>query len=458
MAGNIIFQALAFFSLPVFTQYLSPDDYGILSYTASIMSLLCVLASLSLQSFIVRHYFELKTDEERKELFGTISIFLLLVNSVLLLLEFLIFPSLLHYFNIKIPFHPYFQIALIINFLDVALIVPLTYFRVTRNPWGYFALSSSRPILSLGLGLVFVVYYKMGVMGRFYGSFIGNFLFFFISVFLIIKISRLRINLDILKSALRFSIPLIPCGVITVAISSTDKIILERYVPLSEIGIYSVGVTLGTVLSIIARGFHFAVEPEIYEAFNHKDFNKKIVIIKNNFLYLLISLGCIIIIFSKEIVMIAISEQFYECYKIIPFFIIGTIFRGVEMFVSTTLFALNKTIYGPVITGISFFINLLGNLILIPYLGILGAASASLVSFVILLIVSVHITSRFAEIQWKCLKDIGLILTTCGISVLLMSVQIGSPVETGVFKLVIVIFISIILGNQAIKKLRVSNI
>ena len=437
MAGNFLSRALAFFVLPVFTRYLTPADYGIMSYTGSVTSFLLVISTLSLNSFVLRHFFEIESNTKRKELFGTIFLFLIVVNVVLLLIEFAAFPHLLKRFGIKVPFHPYFEIALAINFVEIVLVIPMAYLRVTKNAWGYFWLTSSKAILSIILGLILVVGYKMGVMGRFYGSFYTNLFFLIICLVIMFKVSRFAFDLTTIKKGLRFSLPLVPSAIASIAIFSSDKIILERYVPLSQLGIYTVGLTIGTSMLIIVRSFYYAIEPEVYESFNEEGFEKKIVRLKKNFLYVLLLIGCVLIVFSKEIVTVMTAHRFYESYKIIPFFVIGSILRGAEILVGTTLFALNKTIYQPLITGTAVVFNITGNLILIPLMGIIGAAFASTLSFVVLLMVSVYITTRFSQIKWHCFRDIFLIGFFSGISILIMNVRIGSLLVTGMAKFMI---------------------
>ena len=444
MAGSVLSQALSFLVLPIFTRYLTLDDYGILNYTNSIMTFLLILSKLSLNGFVIRHYFELKSEKQRKELFGTIFLFLFIINIGFLFLEFLTFPYLLRRFSIQIPFHPYFKIALLINFLEIIPIIPEAYYRVTQKAWGYFWLTSVRAVLGIGLGLILVIGYNMGIMGRYYGNLYINLIFLVICTGIVFNVSKFSFNASTIRKGLGFSLPLIPGAIALVAIVSADKIILERYVPLSHIGIYSVGVTLGSALSIIVRGFFLAIEPEVYAAFNQKGFDKKIIRAKNNFLGFILCLGCLIIVFSREIVMLAASGKFYESYTIIPFFVIGTIFRGAEILAGRTLVALNKTLYQPLIIGAAFLVNIIGNLVFIPFMGIRGAALASTGSCILWFLFSIYVTNKFVNIQWNCLRDTFLIGISCGASLLVMQIQLEATLPTLLMKIFLGLPISLI--------------
>ena len=425
MAGNVLGQALAFFVLPVFTRYLSPADYGILSYTSSLVAIFYIISILSLNSFVMRHYFELDNEQARRELFGTIFIFLLFLNIVLLLLEFALLPYAFSSAGVQIPFHPYMTVALLDNFLEVASVLPLIFYRITANAWGYFWLLSLKSLLSISLGLILVVWFDMGVMGRYYGSLAANIAFFFVYMIITLQVSSFRFNAETIKKGLRFSFPLLPTALAGIAFGSLDRIILERYLSLLEMGIYSVAMTLGTALSIVNRSFYLAVEPEMYALFSQAGYEAKVMALKTRFLYALMLLGCMVIVFSKEITMLAVSSRFWESYRIIPFFIAAMIFKGAETFAGISLFALNKTALQMVIYLVSLGVLVAGLFILTPLWGVTGAAAASACSYAALFISSVWFVTRHSRIQWTAWRDTGLILAATAVSYGLMSLDTG---------------------------------
>lgn len=425
MAGNVLSQALAFFVLPVFTRYLSPADYGILSYTGSLVSIFYILSILSLNSFVLRHYFELDNEEDRRELFGTVFIFLLPVNLVLLLLEFSILPYAFSFGGVKVPFHPYMSIDLLINFLEVASVLPLAYYRVTANAWRYFWLISLKSMLSIALGLILVIGFDMGVMGRYYGSLATNVCFLFVCIAIMFRISSFRFRVEMIRKGLRFSLPLVLPAFASIAFVSLDRIVLERYVSLSEMGIYSVALVLGTALSIINRSFYLAIEPEMYELFSHEGYEEKIVTLKNRFLYGLMVLGCTIIVFSKEITRVAASPTFFNSYRIIPFFVAGIIFKGAESLAGISLFALNKTGLQMVIYVVCLGVFVPCLFILTPLFGAAGAAAALTCSYAALFVLSVSFVTRHSHIRWSARRDTALILAATSASYGLMHIDLG---------------------------------
>lgn len=455
--GNIISQALAFFALSIFTRYLSPEEYGIYNYTNSIMSFLLIFSVLSLNSFVLRHYFELKTAEDQKRLFGTFFLFILGFGILLLFLEFLVIPAFIRSCGIKVPFHPYFSAAIVINFFEIFLVIPLAYYRVRREAWKYLFLTASKAVLTILAGLTLVVLGKMGLMGRYYGALGVGFIFSVISLGLLFKNTRMRIDWTMIKKGLAFSLPLVPSSIASIAMVSLDRIMLERFVSVSELGIYSVGAVLGTALIFVIRSFYQAIEPEIFQSLDYAGFEQRIVRLKNNFLYVLLFVGCLMIVFCKEVVAIMVSKEFYSCYKVIPVMVAASLFKGSEVLVGTTLCAIKKTMYEPLSVVLALIVNFIGNLILIPHFGIMGAAFASLIAFWTLLVLSVFWTNKFITIKWGCGTDSVLILGVCGLSTVLMQIDTGHFLATIVIKSAVFLACGFFISLPVIKKINASN-
>ncbi len=414
--GNVFSTLITFITLPIVTRIISPEQLSIFNYTNAIKGFLLTLTCLSLNSFLLRYYFKLKTESERKKLFGTIFNFLFLFSTALLFAELAIFPFLIDYFSIQVAFDPFFKIMLFNNYFEVAAIIPLVIYRVRKKPVAYLLLTLSKSILMIALGLLFIIFFDKGIMGRYLGILFPN--IFFILIYLIILRNKISLGIDftILKKGLKYSLPIIPAAFAATAMSSADKIMIERFLDIKYISIYSIGFSIGSIILIMIRSFYIAIEPIILENYDKKYFSKLIINYKVIFLLIINLIGCSVIIFSSEIVSIFVSFEYYESRIIIPFIVASCIFRGAQIVVDTTLYAQDKTIYHPIITGFGLIINILGNIILLPIMGMVGAAISSLISFWILYMLSVYVTKKFIKINWMSFRITSYIMLSCILS------------------------------------------
>lgn len=379
--GEIVPRIISFLLLPILTKYLTADEYGIVSYTNSVMMFVFVIAALSLNTFVLKNYYNVKDEKSKKELIGSIFLFIFGFNCVLVLLQLLFFPLIIDFFNINIPFKPYFQLAILNNFFDVVSIIPLVLYRVKEDAKGFLILSLSRTLLQFLLVYILVVLNNQGLLGSYYARLIVNIPFMAIYFYLIYKNSTFKINFKLIKEALYFTLPILPGSLAFLFVSLSDRVILERYISLNELGVFSVAITLASVLNIVIQALYKTFEPILFKEYFQENFQE------TNLKLYKIYLLCIFIgafgssIFSKEFFIIATSGDFRAGYKLVPFFIVSVIISGINTYLNILMIANKKQKMVSLVSIVSAIVSVILNLILIPYYGIYGAIIASAVSF-----------------------------------------------------------------------------
>lgn len=382
--GEILPKIISFLLLPVFTRYLSTTEYGIISYTSSFMLLFMVIGTLSLNSYALRFYFEHKKEKERKHLLGSVYMTIALVNVVLLGIGWLVFPAIISRYNIQVPWHPYFQLALINNFLVSFSIVPQVIYRVRQDSARYVALNFSYSMLTFLFNIIFVVFLKKGILGYYYSTLLVSIPYFFIYANIIRKYACFKLSKKYITEGLRFSLPLLPGAIAYFFLNMADRIILERNVPLSEIGIYNIAVTLTGALGIIIQSGYHAIEPEIFNHYgspNYYDFVKKAQTIYFSAIYIL---ALIIALFSQEVFIIMTGPSFHEGYYLVPILTIGVVMSGQNVIYGGVLASEKRTkVQGAIsVSGAAF--SILFNLLLIPFWGTIAAATSRMTSYIIM--------------------------------------------------------------------------
>ena len=445
--GNLSSQGIALLLLPIFTRYLSTEEYGILDYTNSIKSILVVFSTLSLNSFVLRHYFKLNNDNDRNTLIGTVLIFVISFSGSLLLFELFLAPIVIRSLGIQVPFYPYFFIALINSFFESIFSIPLVFLRVKRKARLFVAATVGNSLLALILGLILVIHFEWGVLGRYYGVLVSNIIFsFLVYASVIFRHVPLSINRTFLREGFRFSAPLLPAAFAAMMMSSFDRIWLERHVSLSELGIYTIGCTLGTGLLVIVRAFYMAVEPEMFASFGRPDFNRRILALKNRFILSLSCAGALIIIFCREAVGTILHVDFLSTHTIIPFFVVGSVLRGSQTLINTVFHAFSRTKYEFYIAMIGLGLNISANIFLIPSLGIYGAAIASILTFTVTFCFSLALLGRLKGIRWDIASEILTISLIIAASLLIMKIDVESSLfQTIAVKLAAIVIVGLLL-------------
>ncbi|HEU4609740.1 MAG TPA: oligosaccharide flippase family protein [Chitinophagaceae bacterium] len=378
--GEIIPRILAFLLLPILTSYLTTAEYGINSYITAIMTFVFVVASLSLNTYVLKQYFLEDGEENRRKLIGGIFLFICIFNLLLVVIQVLIIPRALEAFHIKIPFYPYFFLGILNNFFDVISIIPLVVYRVKGSAKGFFYLSVSRIVLQYAAIYILVAFFKMGLLGTFYGRLVVN--IFYIAVYLVViyRNGIIKFSRSLMKDALTFSLPLLPGSLSYLIITLSDRIILERYVSLNDMGIYSVAFTLALALNVVVQALYKTLEPILLREYHRKGFERLNVRLFRYYLLLIFTGGFTIALLGKEVFQLAISKSFFAGYKIISIMTVSVIISGVNVYLNTLLIAATRHKIISVATVISAVISIVVNILLISKIGYTGAAIAAILA------------------------------------------------------------------------------
>ncbi|SUJ13095.1 Polysaccharide biosynthesis protein [Sphingobacterium spiritivorum] len=382
--GEVFPRIISLLLLPLFTAYLTPADYGILSYTSAFVMFLYVFSTLSLNSYVLRFYFEYETEIERKRLIGNVFVFVGLFNLLLLGIFYFILPIVISFFSIQVPWNPYFRLAIITNFLEVFTIIPMVIFRVRQQAVYFVMLSITRVVLQFALVYYFVVIKSIGLLGSYYGQLIPLCIYFFVSWGIILKNAIINVNMKQIKEGLKFSLPLLPGAVAYLIMSLSDRIILERHVSLSIIGVYNVAVTFSQSLNIAVQSGYRALEPEIFKRFNQIGFSNFVKKSSDIFLTVVYILAIGLAIFSHDVFYLLTSKNFHSGSELVPYIVIGILFAAHNVIFSSLLSAEKDTKSIGLSTLVGGVISLSVNFILVPRIGVYASIIASAIAFLVM--------------------------------------------------------------------------
>ena len=158
----------AFFLLPVYTAYLTPEDYGTLSVIQALVSFFSIFLLLSLDGAAARFHFFSVDQYFRARIWGTI-LLLVLGNSVVLGLILIIFNHwLVEPFAKGIPFYPLIFLALLATILSPLYLFFQRWLQVTQQGGKYVINMLLNFVILTTLNIVALGVFKLGVLGWMY--------------------------------------------------------------------------------------------------------------------------------------------------------------------------------------------------------------------------------------------------------------------------------------------------
>ncbi len=424
--GNVLPQAVNVLLLPVFTRFLSRSDYGILNYTTALSAFLFVVGTLSIHSYLLRHSFECRDEEEKARLFGSVFLFLLAFNLLLLGLMMLVLPPVFDRLKSQVPFHPYVEYALFVNGVEALLTVPMAYFRVRQEAGRFVMVTVSRTLIATGLSFYFVVGLEWGVLGRYYGLLAEAALALGGCLSVMPRIARLVWDGSEVSAGLRFSWPLLPGALFLNITAVSDRLILERFVPLAELGIYALGATLASSLAFLTTGVYRAIEPEIYRMSGEPGFADRILAVKRGLVLAALAAAFLLIGFSRELVAVLVAEEFRECRYVLAILVLPIALQGISIPASCYLLSVHRTRRLPAIALAGALASVAGNLVLVPLLGIYGAAATAVAAGT----VTLFMYQAGTGIRWRFERDAALLVLAAAAGFGLSRIETPVPAMT----------------------------
>lgn len=392
---TVLQKGISFFLLPIYTTFLSPDDYGIIGVVTSVSSFLSVLLTLGISGAMSRFYYKNQDSTYRRSLYGTIAI-VIICNCIFWGGLFIFGHSLfIDPFVGTIPFYPYIFIGLLNSVVTPLYLFFQNYLQTSQQAVKYGTNSMLFFILNIALILISLCYLHWGVLGVLLSNLITSCVFLLYVIIIFLPNLIFKFNIPIFKEWFKYSIPLLPHSLANWSNGMLDRLLVNGIRSQADAGLYNLGQQYGSVVSSIALGINQAYVPWFFEKISQGEKGRKdIRDLGELSSWCMAFLGLILAIFSKEILGLMVHNPAYsEVWKIIPCIIFAFVFQSLYYFFINVLF-IKDTKFVFLITVTTIVINIGLNLALIPIYGFVGCAVACVVTYfvksVIALIASYH--------------------------------------------------------------------
>ena len=440
--GDAMTRVVALVLLPIYTHILTTEEYGKLAIITLVSTIALLILDSGLGTAFFRFYFQMKSPPERRKLTGTILIYLLLAGVVILLPLILLFDWIAPLFITDASLGALIRIALIGTLFDLSSVIPFAIFRAENRAKRYATLSFVRFFVGATLNIIAVVTLRKGALGVVYANLLTSILIFIICLVQTLRAIEWTMDTKLLRRLLVFGLPLIPAHLAAWALNLSDRIFLQKYAGFSELGVYAVSYSIAGLLNMVIGWFNTAYAPYCYSIADQADARIVYARIFTYALALFSFFGLCLSVFAREALMLLTTPAYYGAAKIVPLIVLSYLFLEINYLLSFGLDLTGKTGYGPFIIGTGAIINLILNYTLIPLYGMIGAALATVISYMMLPVIQYPIVRRlyFVGYEWKRLSKLAFI----SVSIYLISFVLKTNlilVNLGVGSLLIILWL-----------------
>ncbi len=362
-----------------YTFVFSPAKFGILSLYLTLFNYMQNLIAFNIDASAQRVYFDYK-GEERKQFLGTVLIFM--TSSA-------VFWLLVSFFMKDIVVKNFGGNGLMF-YITMLLSVAFMYFNFF-NRIGFnehlsnlvFRQGLIQTIVNHLGSFLLITYIKLDILGRQ----LAQLLAFCINVFFYGKKLRhsgylnveFTFKLYMLRRLAHFALPSFCSTVLVATFSYLDRIFLNYYHGAKEVGIYSLGFTVGQGISFAVEAVSMAMFPCLMNELQkeYKTNIKKLKQFDLIFCIGLVLMGLFVYGFRDLIIKILSNHNYQNAADVLPFVAFGFVLGGFYKAVSSVLSFHNVVWFYPILSGVSFSFTAVLNFLLIPKFNIIGAAYAN---------------------------------------------------------------------------------
>ena len=419
--SSIVGRLLNYLLVPLYTRYFIPAEYGVVTELYAYVAFLVIILTYGLETA----FFRFSQKQYDKKLVYSTSLISLIVSSILFVV--LMISSQQSIANwLEYPQNPEYIIwfALIIG-LDAISAISFAKLREQRQAARFALVRLVNIFINIGLNLFFIIYCPYALENGlpttdFVNSvydpkvgvgyiFIANLFASGVTILMLLPEmtkSSWTFNTMLWKKMMWYAFPLLVAGLAGMTNETIDRILLKQLLPvgvdkMAAIGVYGAFYKISIIMILFIQTFRFAAEPFFFSQEKQHNSRKTYADVLKYFT-ILASLIFLSVMLYLDVVKHFIGSSFHskEGIEIVPILLMANLFLGIYYNLSIWYKLTEKTGYGAILAIFGAVITLILNIILIPKIGFIGSAWATLFCYFSMMIASFLIGRKHYAIPY----------------------------------------------------------
>lgn len=401
--------------VPLYTGVLANTSFGDYSIIFSYFVIFNVILAYGMETAFFRFY---NKEKDKSQVVQTSTWSIIATTTAFVILAYVFMSSIQNFTRIS---SQNLELIIWILALDALAIIPFAWLRANSKPVKFAVIKTVNVAINLSLNVFFLLCLKdLAESSAFFSSiYIPDFEVSYIFISLIIssavtlllltpfyKRIQFQFDWELWKSMMKYALPVLIAGVAFSVNEVVDRLFLERMLPENiakeQIGIYSACYKLGMFMTLFATAFRLGIEPFFFSHASSKNPKTAYAMITKYFVIVgtVILLSVIVFVDVFKVLLIQ-DESYWEAMKIVPIILLANLFLGIYHNLSVWYKVTDKTRYGAYISSIGAVFTIGINLWLIPIIGYVGSAIATLTAYGSMMLISYFLGQRHYAIPYK---------------------------------------------------------
>ena len=375
--GSLGSKVILFFLVPLYTNYLSTEEYGIADLVFTTAQLLVPIVSIVIYEAVIR-YGLMKGQNPAEVLkvslvIGSIGSFVTIAAT-----------PLFNYYNPIAPWKWYLCAYVILNFNANIL---KSYLKVKDKNKTYAVISVFQTFVMAISSVIFIAILHTGVQGYLVANIIAaGAAAFFAAVAgdTIYNVRHAKFNKALCVEMIKYSTPLILNDLSWWAIHSSDKIMIEAFIGASTLGLYTVASKIPSLINVMISIFGQAWGLSSIREIESSNDTKFYTTVFEGYMYITFGACIVLVAIIKPFMMFYVGQDFRSAWIYVPALLVSAVFSSVSSYYGQMYGALKKSVNSMLTTLSGAVINIVVNYVLIQLIGIWGAVFGTVAAYVFL--------------------------------------------------------------------------
>ena len=439
--SSILGRMINFLLVPLQTAVLSQSEYGVNVDFYSLIAFLIVICTFGMETAYFR--FSEKENWDENKVFGVSITMILLVLGALGIITFFGQNALLGALRYE-DTPEYLSYLFAILALDALAAIPFARLRRQNKAVRFAGIKLALIFSNVLVNLYFFLpalwelngatpwftHELRGVQYIFIANLCASSLMF---VLLLPTFRGFKFSLEekYTKGLLAFGIPLLIGGLAGIANEMLDRQLLKYLLPQDSwaqgVGIYGAVYKISIFLVLFNQAFRYAAEPFFFKNANLGDGKQKMASVMEGFAWVM-CVGFVLIIAGLDYLKFFVDEKFWVGLHLVPILLLANVILGINTNLNMWYKVSDKTTFGIYITFVGLTFTVIGNVVLIPKMGIMGAAITTLVAYTAMFISSALWGQRLYPVPYNWTKLGGMVFSATIVAFLIHYAEIGNTI------------------------------
>lgn len=417
--GTWVLAFISFLTTPIISWLILPEEFGKAAMFTLAYNLLINLILLGADQSFSRMFFEQKEPIGRSKLLAESLNLPVLVSLVCIVLIFANWEGL------SFLLFDRQESRLIAVLLTLSLVIgifnrlSLLLIRMQKRANAFSALQVFSGLANVAFLLFYSYFVSRDFVAIIAAFFFSTFLTTLICILTEFKVWKESAHFffnGINREIFRYGIPFVPVFLVDWIFQGTDRFFLRYLTSFEEVGLYVASFKIVSVMNLIQTGFTLYWSPFSFEKFSQNPDDRASYSLVFNYLSLILfSFVTIILFFSQEIVLL-LSSAYADIADIFPFLLLVPVLYTLSEITVVGINFKKRTSWHLWVSVFALTVNVILNFLLIPVLGVRGAAISTAIGYLGFFLVRTLLAYRLYPIQYEWPKFVSSIVLVIGIS------------------------------------------